>query len=130
MALTKSSLVTTSSYRADGGVAGVHGDLPRPRLRVGQLHDAFKTVALASVEALVSAITFVATLDEAQAGDLGIAVTAMTAPLWQAAHPAETLTRLYAEESAMAHLGLTGLKCPERQASSDQRINASAGTYA
>lgn len=82
------------------------------------------------VEALVSAITFVATLDEAQAGDLGIAVTAMTAPLWQAAHPAETLTRLYAEESAMAHLGLTGLKCPARQASSDQRINASAGTYA
>jgi hypothetical protein len=30
----------------------------------------------------------------------------MTAPLWQAAHPAETLTRLYAEEPAMAHVGV------------------------
>jgi hypothetical protein len=26
--------------------------------------------------------------------------------LWQAGHPAETLTRLYAEEPAMAHIGI------------------------
>jgi hypothetical protein len=30
----------------------------------------------------------------------------MTAPLWQAAHPAETLTRLYAEEPSLAHIGI------------------------
>jgi hypothetical protein len=30
----------------------------------------------------------------------------MTAPLWQAGHPAETLTRLYTEEPAMAHIGI------------------------
>jgi hypothetical protein len=30
----------------------------------------------------------------------------MTAPLWQAGHPAETLTRLYAEEPSTAHVGI------------------------
>ncbi|WP_037763365.1 TetR family transcriptional regulator [Streptomyces sp. 142MFCol3.1] len=67
---------------------------------------AFKTVALASVEILVTAITSAAALDKAQAGDLVIAVIAMAAPLWQAAHPAETLTRLYTQEPALAHLGI------------------------
>ena len=27
-------------------------------------------------------------------------------PLWPAAHPAETLTRLYAEEPTLAHIGI------------------------
>lgn len=67
---------------------------------------AFKTAALASVETLVTAIGSACALEEAQAGDLVIAVIAMAAPLWQAAHPAETLTRLYAEEPELAHLGI------------------------
>ncbi|MFJ4691507.1 TetR family transcriptional regulator [Streptomyces sp. NPDC088766] len=67
---------------------------------------AFKTVALGSVETLVTAIASAGGLDRAQAGDLVIAVIAMAAPLWQAAHPAETLTRLYAEEPSLAHLGI------------------------
>ncbi|MFF4653053.1 TetR family transcriptional regulator [Streptomyces sp. NPDC001380] len=67
---------------------------------------AFKAVALACVETLVTAIASAGALDTAQAGDLVIAVIAMAAPLWQAAHPAETLTRLYAEEPGLAHLGI------------------------
>lgn len=34
------------------------------------------------------------------------AVFAVAAPLWQAATPPETLTRLYAEEPGPAHLGI------------------------
>lgn len=67
---------------------------------------AFKAVAHASVETLVTAVSSAAALDRAQAGDLVIGVIAMAAPLWQAAHPAETLTRLYAEEPGLAHLGV------------------------
>jgi AcrR family transcriptional regulator len=67
---------------------------------------AFKTVAIASVGDLVDAIAGACALDHTQASDLIIAVIAMTAPLWQAGHPAETLTRLYAQEPAMAHIGI------------------------
>jgi AcrR family transcriptional regulator len=67
---------------------------------------AFKTVAIASVGDLVDAIAEASALDHVQASDLVIAVIAMAAPLWQAGQPAETLTRLYAEEPAMAHIGI------------------------
>jgi hypothetical protein len=67
---------------------------------------AFKTVAIASVGDLVDAIAGASALDDVQASDLVIAVIAMAAPLWQAGHPAETLTRLYVEEPAMAHIGI------------------------
>jgi AcrR family transcriptional regulator len=67
---------------------------------------AFKSVAITAVGTLVDAITAAGTLNQDQASDLIIGVIAMTAPLWQAAHPAETLTRLYAEEPAMAHIGI------------------------
>jgi AcrR family transcriptional regulator len=67
---------------------------------------AFKTAAVGAMDDLASSIATATVLDRAQAWDLITAVIAMTAPLWQAAHPAETLTRLYAEEPAMAHVGV------------------------
>jgi AcrR family transcriptional regulator len=67
---------------------------------------AFKTAAVGAMDDLASSIAAATVLDRAQAWDLITAVIAMTAPLWQAAHPAETLTRLYAEEPAMAHVGV------------------------
>jgi AcrR family transcriptional regulator len=67
---------------------------------------AFKAVAVASVGELADAIAGAGALDHADASDLIIAVIAMAATLWQAAHPAETVTRLYAEEPAMAHIGM------------------------
>ncbi|MGY5030355.1 TetR family transcriptional regulator [Streptomyces sp. 900116325] len=67
---------------------------------------AFKNVALAAVGTLTDAITAAGALDRVRAGDLIIGTIAMTAPLWQAAHPADTLTRLYAEEPSLAHLGV------------------------
>ncbi|MGW6774144.1 TetR family transcriptional regulator [Streptomyces sp. NPDC055037] len=66
----------------------------------------FKTAAVGAMDDLARSITAASVLDRAQAWDLITAVIAMTAPLWQAAHPAETLTRLYAEEPAMAHVGV------------------------
>jgi AcrR family transcriptional regulator len=67
---------------------------------------AFKTAAVGAMDDLASSIAAATVLDRAQAWDLITAVISMTAPLWQAAHPAETLTRLYAEEPAMAHVGV------------------------
>ncbi|MCT9933627.1 TetR family transcriptional regulator [Planotetraspora sp. A-T 1434] len=67
---------------------------------------AFKSVAIIAVGALTDAITAASTLDKTQAGDVIIGLIAMTASLWQAGHPAETLTRLYAEEPSMAHIGI------------------------
>ncbi|HEV7978445.1 TetR/AcrR family transcriptional regulator [Amycolatopsis sp.] len=67
---------------------------------------AFKSVTISAVGTLVDAIAAASTLNQDQASDLIIGVIAMTAPLWQAGHPAETLTRLYAEEPAMAHIGI------------------------
>jgi AcrR family transcriptional regulator len=67
---------------------------------------AFKSVAIIAVGTLADAITAASTLSHEQAGDLITGVIAMTAPLWQAGHPAETLTRLYAEEPVMAHIGI------------------------
>jgi AcrR family transcriptional regulator len=67
---------------------------------------AFKSVATAAVKTLTAAVTAAGPLDEAQANDLIVGVIAMAAPLWQAGHPAETLTRLYVEEPSMAHIGI------------------------
>lgn len=67
---------------------------------------AFKSVAAAAVKGLTDAVAAASRLDEAQANDLIVGIIAMAAPLWQAGHPAETLTRLYAEEPSMAHIGV------------------------
>jgi AcrR family transcriptional regulator len=66
----------------------------------------FKFTVGAALVPLEEAITSATALTSEQTNDLIIAVIAMTAPLWQAAHPAETLTRLYAEEPALAHIGI------------------------
>jgi AcrR family transcriptional regulator len=67
---------------------------------------AFKVSVAASVGQLGQAISAATALTPEQASDFVIAVIAMTAPLWQAAHPAETLTRLYAAEPTLAHIGI------------------------
>jgi AcrR family transcriptional regulator len=67
---------------------------------------AFKSVAIVAVGTLVDAITAASRLSHDQSSDLVTGIIAMTAPLWQAGHPAETLTRLYAEQPAMAHIGV------------------------
>jgi AcrR family transcriptional regulator len=67
---------------------------------------AFKFTVGAALAPLTEAITRASALTAEQANDLIIAVIALTAPLWQAAHPAETLTRLYAEEPSLAHIGI------------------------
>lgn len=66
----------------------------------------FKFTVGAALAPLTEAITRGSALTAEQANDLIIAVISMTAPLWQAAHPAETLTRLYAEEPSLAHVGI------------------------
>lgn len=66
----------------------------------------FKFTVGAALAPLTEAITRGSALTAEQANDLIIAVISMTAPLWQAAHPAETLTRLYAEEPSLAHIGI------------------------
>jgi len=66
----------------------------------------FKTIVAAALSQLGSAITAATALTPEQAGDFIIAVIAMSAPLWQAAHPAETLTRLYKAEPRLAHVGI------------------------
>jgi AcrR family transcriptional regulator len=66
----------------------------------------FKFTVGAALAPLEKAITRATPLTSAQTNDLIIAVMAMTAPLWQAAHPADTLTRLYAEEPSLAHVGI------------------------
>jgi AcrR family transcriptional regulator len=66
----------------------------------------FKFTVGAALAPLAAAITRGSALTAEQANDLIIAVISMTAPLWQAAHPAETLTRLYAEEPSLAHIGI------------------------
>jgi AcrR family transcriptional regulator len=66
----------------------------------------FKSAVGQAVAALADAIAAAGALDKAQAEDLVIAVVALAAPLWQAGHPAETLTRLYAEEPSLAHVGI------------------------
>ncbi|MDT5365004.1 MAG: hypothetical protein QOC69_6766 [Mycobacterium sp.] len=67
---------------------------------------AFKFTVGAALAPLTEAITRASALTAEQANDLIIAVISMTAPLWQAAHPAETLTRLYAEEPSLTHIGI------------------------
>ena len=66
----------------------------------------FKFTVGAILGPLQEAITGATPLTPEQTGDLVIATIALTAPLWQAAHPAETLTRLYAEEPTLAHIGI------------------------
>jgi AcrR family transcriptional regulator len=66
----------------------------------------FKFTVGAALAPLKEAITSATALTSEQTNDLIIAMIAMTAPLWQAAHPAESLTRLYAEEPALAHIGI------------------------
>jgi AcrR family transcriptional regulator len=66
----------------------------------------FKFAVGAALAPLTEAITRGSALTAEQANDLIIAVISMTAPLWQAAHPAETLTRLYAEEPSLTHIGI------------------------
>lgn len=66
----------------------------------------FKFIVGAALAPLEKAITSATALTPEQTNDLIIAVIALTAPLWQASHPAETLTRLYAEEPALAHIGI------------------------
>jgi AcrR family transcriptional regulator len=67
---------------------------------------AFKFTVAGALAPLTEAITTETALTAKQAGDLIVAVISMTAPLWQAAHPAATLTRLYAEEPRLAHIGI------------------------
>jgi AcrR family transcriptional regulator len=66
----------------------------------------FKFTVSSILGPLQEAITGATHLTPEQTGDLVIATIALTAPLWQAAHPAETLTRLYAEEPTLAHIGI------------------------
>lgn len=66
----------------------------------------FKHAAGNAVAVLTGAISTASALDRGQAQELVIAVIALTAPLWQAGHPGETLARLYREESAVAHIGI------------------------
>ncbi|MET7780289.1 MULTISPECIES: TetR/AcrR family transcriptional regulator [Streptomyces] len=66
----------------------------------------FKHAAGKAVAVLTDAISTASTLDRGQAQELVIAVIALTAPLWQAGHPGETLARLYREEAAVAHIGI------------------------
>jgi AcrR family transcriptional regulator len=66
----------------------------------------FKFTVGAALAPLHDAITSATHLTREQANDYIIAVISMTAPLWQAAHPAATLTRLYTEEPALAHIGI------------------------
>ncbi|MFF4732317.1 TetR family transcriptional regulator [Streptomyces mirabilis] len=66
----------------------------------------FKHAAGNAVAVLIGAISTASALDRGQAQELVIAVIALTAPLWQAGHPGETLARLYREESAVAHIGI------------------------
>ena len=67
---------------------------------------AFKFTVAAALRPLTDAIAPATGMTAAQTSDFIVAVIALTAPLWQAAHPAETLTRLYDEEPALAHIGI------------------------
>jgi AcrR family transcriptional regulator len=66
----------------------------------------FKFTVGAALAPLTDAIAKASALTTAQASDVIIAVIALTAPLWQAGHPAQTLTQLYAEEPSLAHIGI------------------------
>jgi AcrR family transcriptional regulator len=67
---------------------------------------AFKFAVGAALAPLADAVTNATDLTPADVDDLIVAVISLTAPLWQAAHPAATLTRLYAEEPGLAHVGI------------------------
>jgi AcrR family transcriptional regulator len=67
---------------------------------------AFKHAAGHAGTVLAGAISAASALDRDQARELVIATIALTAPLWQAGHPGETLARLYREEPAVAHIGI------------------------
>jgi AcrR family transcriptional regulator len=67
---------------------------------------AFKAAAVGAIDDVAGSIAAGTVLDRSQAWDLVTAVIAMTASLWQAAHPSAALTRFYAEEPAMAHVGV------------------------
>lgn len=63
----------------------------------------FKHAARNAVAVLTGAISTASALDRGQAQEL---VIALTAPLWQAGRPGETLVRLYREEPAVAYIGI------------------------
>ena len=65
----------------------------------------FKLGAGNAVAVLTGAISAASALDRAQAQELVVAVIALTATVWQASHPGETLARLYREDPAVAHIG-------------------------
>jgi AcrR family transcriptional regulator len=65
----------------------------------------FKLDAGNAVMVLTGAISAASALDPSQAQELVIAVIALTATLWQASHPGETLARLYREDPAVTHIG-------------------------
>ncbi|MFJ3310384.1 hypothetical protein ACIPSA_46870 [Streptomyces sp. NPDC086549] len=66
----------------------------------------FKHAAGNAVAVLTGAISTASALDRGQAQELVIAIIALTAPLWQAGHPGESLARLYREEPDVAHIGI------------------------
>ncbi|NBM17628.1 TetR/AcrR family transcriptional regulator [Streptomyces sp. GC420] len=67
---------------------------------------AFKRTAVHAVGVVTEAVAEAGALGRASSGELVTATIALTAPLWQAGHPGENLTRLYREEPGMAHVGI------------------------
>ncbi|MEU3184010.1 TetR family transcriptional regulator [Streptomyces sp. NPDC006923] len=67
---------------------------------------AFKRAAGEAVGVLTDTVAAASALDRAAARELITGTIALTAPLWQAGHPGDVLTRLYREEPDMAHVGI------------------------
>lgn len=66
----------------------------------------FKLAAGDAVAVLTGAISAASALGPGQAREFVVAAIALTAQLWQAGHPGDTLARLYREEPAVAHVGI------------------------
>lgn len=66
----------------------------------------YKTTTFAAHDAIVDALTSAGTMTAEQVRDLIAAALAVTAYLWQVAHPTATLAELYAQEPRWAHVSL------------------------
>ncbi|MFE1251203.1 TetR family transcriptional regulator [Streptomyces sp. NPDC058735] len=66
----------------------------------------FKRAAGRAAGVVAQAIAATGTLGPVPAEEFVVAVIALTAPLWQAGHPGETVTRLYQEDPGTAHMGV------------------------
>lgn len=78
----------------------LEGDVDLPRAR------RYKANSFAAYDVIIGALRTASVLDAAQAEDLITVTLALTANLWQLAHPTDSLRQLYAEVPRWGHAAL------------------------